>query len=170
MDELERCQHKDCLYRNRNNPMQTGNCDYLTLTGKSRTAGLPERLQLPCNCPRYEPKGSKPKKEETDWRSKALRLYQNGATDGEIAETLGVTRNRVQKWRYNTIKKPPNKAPKGPKAQVDYKKMSELYRAGWNDIQIAAELGCCQVLVFRWRLKNSLPPNRRHGKPKNETL
>ena len=166
MEDNERCIHPDCIFRTTSNPTGEGQCDYLTRTGKSRIAGLPERMQLPCNCPYYEPSG-KPIEatKNEDWRTRALRLYQAGATDGEIAAAVGVSRSRVQKWRYATLKKPANKDKKGPPVKIDYKRVSELYRKGYNDVRIADKLGCGQTIIFRWRTKNNLPPIRTHGRP-----
>lgn len=53
MTNAERCQHPDCIYRNRSDPEKTGNCNYCGMMGQSRTAGLPEELKDPAKCPRY---------------------------------------------------------------------------------------------------------------------
>jgi hypothetical protein len=60
MTEDERCRHPDCIYRNRSDPDKSGNCNYMVIEGRSRTAGLPERLRLPANCPHYKPDGTTP--------------------------------------------------------------------------------------------------------------
>ena len=171
MKENERCQHPDCVYRNSKDPVQTGQCNYLALTGRSRTVGLPERLKLPCFCPYYEPNGKTVTRQEEDWRAQALKLYNAGATDGEIAEALGAPRGRVQKWRSRTLKKPPNRDRMGPETRFDWKRAKTLYKQGWDDIRIAGELECSISSVWRWRNRNGLPPNRRTGKrPKDEAV
>lgn len=164
MQEHERCRHPDCVYRNRRDPVNMGRCNYLELTGRSRTAGLPEELRLPCNCPCYEGNGEPAAQPEEDWREKALRLYEAGATDSEIAEALGFARERVGKWRRRTLKKPPNKDRRGTEPRFDWKRARELYRQGLNDLQIARELKCHASTVWQWRNKNGLPVNRRPGR------
>ena len=95
MTEDERCRHPDCIYRNRADPDKSGNCSYMIIEGRSRTARLPERLRLPVNCPFYKPDGVTPPEPEKrwDWRNEAWKLYRAGATDREIADRLhlGVT-------------------------------------------------------------------------------
>ena len=64
MTEDERCRHPDCIYRNRSDPDKSGNCSYMIIEGRSRTARLPERLRLPVNCPFYKPDGTTPPEPE----------------------------------------------------------------------------------------------------------
>lgn len=155
MTEDERCRHPDCIYRAPKG--EKHGCNYLYMTGHCRTVGLPPRLQLPCNCPRYIPDGTSPTEIITrDWRDEALGLYNAGATDHEIAEALGISYDRVNRWRREKGL-PLHPARKG--SAFDWEKVEELYRHGANDIQIAQELGCSVSSVWRWRYKYELFPN-----------
>ena len=166
MTKEERCQHPDCLYRNRSDPHATGNCNYCSMTGRTRTAGLPEAMKLPCNCPRYISDGKTCKVPKKDWTIEATRLYADGATDREIAEAVGKRVQSVQNWRWNVMHRPPNPPKPGHRAKYDWKRAEELYRHGLNDCQIARELGCTFASVRRWRLKQELMPNQ----PRKGTL
>lgn len=50
-----------------------------------------------------------------------------------------------------------------PATKIDYKKVSELYKKGMTDAQIAKEVGCIKGTVRKWRAKNNLKPNLQVG-------
>ena len=164
MTDRERCRHPDCIYRNNSDPTQTGQCNYLVLTGESRTAKLPERLKLPCNCPRYVPNGKAIKQEELSWDEIARKLYDAGATDREIGEAVGKAGNAIGSHRRKVWGLPPNKDRMGPAPRFDFERAAKLYREGKNDREIAEALECSQSHVWRWREKNGLPVNGWHRK------
>lgn len=158
MTEDERCRHPDCIYRNRGYYAQaTGQCDYLRIAGKSRIKGLPDRLQLPCNCPRYVPDSTSPVEliTRTMWEE-ALALYRAGATDKEIAEAIGKSREGVCAWRHrNNL--PCNPDQRGNGKRYDWTVARKLYDAGMCDREIAEALGCNQTSVMNWRNREGLP-------------
>lgn len=164
MKESERCRHPDCIYRNRSDPAKSGNCDYLRLEGKSRTASLPERLKLPANCPFYVPDGTTPPETPTTWKDMARRLYDAGATDREIADTLGKSIQHIGTTRRRAWKLPPNPDKRGPDERIDYARATELYRNGLNDREIAKCLGCSTSAIVRWRYKYELLPIGKRGR------
>lgn len=167
MREDERCRHPDCIYRAkdaRDTKHTAGRCNYLSITGRSRIAGLPDRLQLPCNCAEYVPDGSDPARAES-WKDRAFALYHVGATDKEIAQATGISLQHVGTWRRrNGLSL--HKDKKGPEPVFDWKKAKELYRRGLNDAEIAKALGCGTSCVWRWRYKHELLPNGRAGRKK----
>lgn len=165
MTEDERCRHPDCVYRNRADPDKSGNCNYMVIEGRSRTARLPERLRLPVNCPFYKPDGTTPPEPEKrrDWRNEAWKLYRAGATDREIAEALGKTSSCIATMRRRKWKLSPNPDHKGPEASIDYKRAEELARRGLNDREIAEELGCSINSIWRWRYKRQLLIDTKKG-------
>lgn len=168
MKEHERCRHPDCIYRNHADPEMSGRCHYWMITGRCRIVGLPERLQLPCNCPYYEPGGGKPKPALSDWREKAWALYEAGATDKEIAEAVGKSVITVRDYRRRAWAAPPNPDKKGPGTRFDWKKAKELHRRGLNDAQIAREIGCSPSTVRNWRFKQNLFSNDQRGRKGDE--
>ncbi len=101
------CWRRSCKYWR--NPVGHGlySCEYLTLTGKSRIKQIPDRRQRRNYdaCPCFEP-GKKPTLRpirrtehcKYDW-TLGMALYRAGATDRQIAETVGCTRKTVQWWR-----------------------------------------------------------------------
>ena len=173
MTEEERCQHPDCIYRNKNasdhgmtNP---GNCNFLTMTGRSRIKGLPDRLQLPCNCIEYIPdRTATAAMVGMNWEERARKLYNAGATDNEIAQATGVKYDRVNRWRRRQGM-PIHRDKKGPAPAFDWKKAMELYRHGASDVTIAREIGCSVRAVWHWRFKCELIPNGTTGRKKDYT-
>ena len=144
MKEAERCQHPDCIYRNHS---------------ARAFRKMPPRLREPCHCTDYVPSGRPVPEKSADWKAEATRLYLAGATDREIAETLGVKYGTVQNWRYNQLKRPANPDVKGTRDKFDWELARELYRRGMSDAQIAYELGCSMPSVRRWRTRYELLPN-----------
>ena len=169
MTEEERCRHPDCIYRatrtNEKGSYKGGNCNYLTMTGRSRIKGEPGRLSLPCFCTEYVPSGQPPQKQKADWKDKALDLYNAGATDREIAEALGVKRDSVCAWRHR-VGLPLHRDRMGPVTTIDWKRARELHRQGLNDREIAEAIGCGVNAVWRWRYKYELFPNSHGGRKK----
>ena len=165
MKEDERCRHPDCVYRNRSDPEKSGNCNYMVIEGRSRTAGLPERLRLPANCPHYKPDGTTPTEptKRRNWRDEAWKLYRAGATDREIADAMGLKVTRVANMRRRAWHLPPNPDHKGPAVSIDYKRAEELARRGLNDREIAEELGCSIAAIWRWRYKRQLLIDTKRG-------
>lgn len=90
----ERCRHPDCLYRVHGEYSKMWQCNYFFMTGQCRTAGLSPEEAKPCNCREYVPE------KEKGWEKRALELYDDGATDEQIAEAIGKTFNTVRMWRY----------------------------------------------------------------------
>lgn len=179
MKESERCRHPDCVYRNRVDPEKSGNCDYCRMEGKPRLSrlaqklGLPpervtHRMKLPVNCPFYKPDGVTPPAPEMEesWGDIARRLYEQGATDREIADRLGKDINRIGTIRRKQWRLPPNPGPHGPAVSIDYEQATALYRRGANDCEIAQALGCSVSAVYKWRNKHELLPNIKGGSRK----
>ena len=166
MTDETSCRHPDCIYRNRGDEYVYGNCKYLDMTGHSRTAGLPERLRLPCNCPRYIPDGTDPAELLTrTWQDEAMAFYRAGATDKEIERALKLPRGRFSRWR-NKKGLPVNKEP--PHYQFDWERGLSLYSAGANDREIAEALGCTVSAARLWRDRLGLPANGKPGRPRKK--
>ena len=83
---------------------------------------------------------------------RAMRLYNAGYSDREIADACSVCVYMVEQWRRrNSLYR--------DKALFDPEKIEELYRKGLHDGEIAAELHCSRGVAARWRRINNLPPN-----------
>ena len=165
------CPHTDCIYRNRSDPMQTGMCNYMLMTGHCRIEGLKAREQEPKNCPRYISDGLSRKTRDVgrSWHTEAEKLYRAGYTDHEIAAAVGVSYSSVQNWRRRVLNVDPN--PDRDKSDFSWEWARDLYLAGLNDREIAEKLGCCVSSVWRWRTKYELFPNGTVGnRKKGETI
>lgn len=160
MTEDERCQRMDCIYRNQaERGVWAHGCDYLRITGRSRIKGLPDRLQLPCNCPRYIPDGTNPVEILTrNYQDDALALYKAGATDREIEAALEKPRGWACRWRHRV--QPPlpvNRDRMGTGERYDWAAARRLYDEGACDQEIMELLGCSQTTVYNWREREGLP-------------
>ena len=157
MTDDERCRHPDCIYRNQaKEGVWAHSCDYLRITGKSRIKGLPDRRQLPCNCPHYIPDGTSPVEILTrNKEDEALALYNAGATDREIEEALGRRRGWACQWRHKR-NLPVNRDQMGGGMRYDWDAARKLYDEGACDKEIMRLLGCSQTAVYQWRAREGL--------------
>lgn len=102
------CWRRKCRYWRDPGRYGMNSCDYMTITGKSRIAQIPDRRLRRdfAHCPLYddtrpEPKPKPPAERDRvlyDWE-RGRALYDAGYTDREISETLGCTREAVKWWR-----------------------------------------------------------------------
>ena len=75
-------------------------CDYISLVGASRGCPVGE------GCP-YHTGKAEAEKHERD-AAEALKMYEAGAADSEIAATIGWTLSQVRHWRQKAgLKKMP---------------------------------------------------------------
>lgn len=139
-----------------------------------------EPLLRPKNCPVYEkrprgfvkqgPKniclrGSRPKTADKPRKAhnkgvysfdtvQAMRLYQEGLNDVQIAERVGARRSNIYWWRkVNGLK---------ANFQVHMQTFSEeearrLYEAGLSDSKIGQALGVTTQSIYKWRKRRDLP-------------
>ncbi len=162
MSQYKPCPHLDCMYRRDNENRDWGNCGYMDITGHSRIKGMTlEQARDKKHCPHYEPKdGEKPARRApipVDRTNSRIReLYDQGWYDKAIAETLGISRNRVINYRKRN-KLPVNKEP--PPTRFDWAKGMRLYRQGFSDVKIAEALDCSVGTVRTWRKRRELPAN-----------
>lgn len=103
------CWRRGCKYWRDPSANPGHSCDYMMLTGRSRIKQIPDphvRKNF-SRCPLFEAGKRKrlktakpivPSRTKYDW-DKARVLYDAGATDREIFETIGCTQKNVQWWR-----------------------------------------------------------------------
>lgn len=154
-----------CIYRAGNRQSVNG-CDYALITGKCRTAEIddPELLH-PSKCPLYV-KGVRqnavdhiPLTDKNRGRIKHeefKRLWEQGATDKELANTFGVSPITIGIYRRKRGYAC-NVEQKTVKPQYNYETMEQLYYSGKWDKEIAEELGCCISTVIAWRRRKGYP-------------
>lgn len=107
------------------------------------------------------------KTREFGWdKEKALQLYNEGAYDKEIAETVGVSTPTVYRWRSG-LGLPTNRSRKRRDGTiVDWGLAEKLYAEGLNDVQIAKQLGetISHGAVRDWRVRTNKPANQPRSK------
>ena len=148
-------------------------CDYAWVTGRCRTA-LPKREDG--RCPGFDEGPAK--HVEFVWPvnqpltvtrvramkydgKKMMELYNQGMTDGQIAEAVGSSKSAVYGWRKRNDLKP-NVEPPQRTPRFSRKLFRLLYEQGLSDAKIARRMKCGVTSVGRWRRQIGLPPN---GKP-----
>lgn len=169
---------KGCRYRSHLGILGKG-CCYLLETGRSRLGQMTPEQRKAGECPvRMEgilpvrivrpkvhayaiDKRTVTKRRMTYDPDQMLTLYDQGKTDGEIAESVGCAKDTVMKWRRRKGLTPNVNKPKTP---INYELVRRLYMAGLTDIEIAGALGCCRSAIQKWRAENLLPVNRPRGK------
>ncbi len=102
------CWRRSCIYWKEPGKYGGNSCDYMQITGHSKIAQIPDKkLRRDYrHCPVYDNRKPAPKERipseraqsKYDW-SKGRELYNGGATDREIAEALGCSREAVKWWR-----------------------------------------------------------------------
>lgn len=160
----KRC--KTCIYRGRDGQKNNG-CDYAIITGKCRTKEInnPELLH-PSKCPLYVNGGRQTAVDHfplTDKNKGKIkheefkRLWEQGATDKELASAFGVTPNTIGIYRRK--RGYPCNVEKRTVFEVrtDYENMQRLYAGGCWDREISETLGCSVSTVIHWRKINGLP-------------
>jgi uncharacterized protein YjcR len=105
-------------------------------------------------------------------RKKALKLYSEGMTDGEIALELGVRQLHVAMWRKECgfqehSHKAEATAEDKPTGKWDRAK--ELYDQGLTDGRIAEAIGVSTNSVLNWRRKEGLPSNYDPKAPRKQS-
>ena len=146
-------------------------CDYMRITGKSRTAQIPpEERDKPC--PFYErgrkvPLRIKPVTESTrqepryrfDQR-KMRELYDAGLRDYQIACEMGCTAETVKSFRERN-----GLPPRKPEYKREFppEQLRALYDKGLTDREIAEAAGCSKYTVEAFRHRERLPAVRKRG-------
>lgn len=93
-------------------------------------------------------------------RVKARALYDEGASDCDIAKACGVSQPAICNWR-NALGLPPHTPPR--QHTLDTERARALYDAGRTDVSIAETLGVCVGTISNWRSREGLPSKHRGG-------
>ena len=93
-------------------------------------------------------------------KEQALRMFQDGASDQQIADAMNIHLYAVKKWRWDnklyrtTLLYPPED-------------IRILYEKGMSDEEIAHAMHCGKTTILRWRKQNgNLPPHVKRRKRK----
>ena len=91
--------------------------------------------------------------------AEAMKLYEQGYNDREIAEQVGVSRCTVGNWRRGKGL-PPNGA-LGRDRSWFVERAMKLYEQGYNDREIGEQVGASGWAIGHWRRGKGLPANGR---------
>lgn len=160
----KRC--KSCIYRSSNNSQEINGCDYLCITGRSRTEQLSPEEMNPAVCPLYV-NGKKldarggivlngTRQRGKIHQDEFLALYATGATDKEIAQHFRVSVKHAASYCKCLELKANQKRP----TRIEYDKMGQLYAEGMIDKDIAEKVGCSVGTVAQWRWEHNLLDNK----------
>lgn len=94
-------------------------------------------------------------------KAKARALYDEGASDQDIARACGVSQPTICNWR-NALGLPPHTPPRQQRS-FDTEWARTLYDAGRTDVFIAETLGVCVGTISNWRHQEGLPSKHRGG-------
>lgn len=82
-------------------------------------------------------------------KEKVLLLFNEGKSNKEIAEQIGIAPNTVS-YHISSLGL--------TRYTLDKSKFDPLYKLGMNDVEIANACNCCPETVRQWRLSNNLEP------------
>jgi len=95
---------------------------------------------------------------------RAMKMIEEGATDVQIGEELGVPTHQVMLWRHDhdidNVK-----VRRGTLSRVDYAAIERGYRMGMTDREITIFADCSESSVKRWRAAHNAPRNTGRRKP-----
>lgn len=91
---------------------------------------------------------------------KARALYDQGMSDRQIADALGVTKQGVRNWRErNRLRCHKQDDQQARKSMIDETKAKALYEKGMSDQQIATAIRATKSAVRHWRRRTDRPGN-----------
>lgn len=93
-------------------------------------------------------------------KAKARALYDEGASDQDIAKACGISPSAIGRWR-NALGLPPHTPPR--QHTLDTERARALYDAGRTDRDIAEACGVCVGTISAWRSRVGLPSKHRGG-------
>lgn len=112
----------------------------------------------------YKPRGAKSVQIDLE-RGRAM--FEDGATDEEIAEAFGVRPYRVAEWRsQNGLSRTRggDRTKGGFLPPIDELRAMDLYREGYDDLAMSEALGVTVRRVQNWRLRMGLKRVKGHSK------
>ena len=114
----------------------------------------------------YKPRGAKSVQIDLE-RGRAM--FEDGATDEEIAEAFGVRPYCVAEWRsQNGLSRTRggDRTKGGFLPPIDELRAMDLYREGYDDLAMSEALGVTMRRVQNWRLRMGLKRVKGHSKKK----
>ena len=92
-------------------------------------------------------------------KAEATALWLNGKLDTEIAKHLNCSVIAIVKWRYQSNKLSNYVINRDEKNLAIHEHITELWENGLKDSEIAKELKCSTVTVWKFREENGMGSN-----------
>ncbi len=170
MEEIKTCtaRCRTCRYRWQVSETEVC-CGYFCITGRRRPcppgAGCTEYIR---DERAAKERAQAPRQRQISWDTDhARRLWQDGATDQEIADAVGASKDAVRHWRQRRQMRC-NQGPRGPQRTWDTERARELWAQGYMDREIGEAVGAGKKAIQHWRDVEGLPANGRAGRAKRE--
>ena len=92
-------------------------------------------------------------------KDEAVKLWNNGLFDAEIAEHLNCSEVAIRKWRKRNYLESNLAIARGKKSSVIHGQITILWESGLKDSEIAKELKCSIMTVWKFRKENGMESN-----------
>lgn len=92
-------------------------------------------------------------------KEEATALWNNGLLDTEIAKRLNCSKATIQQWRQRNNLKNNSVINRNEKNLVSHEHMTKLWSNGLKDSEIAKELKCSTISIWKFREENGMGSN-----------
>ena len=92
-------------------------------------------------------------------KEEALALYNNGLLDTEIAKHFNCSEVAIRQWRKRNYLESNLAIARGKKSLINHERITKLWENGLKDSEIAKELNCSTITVWKYRAENEMGSN-----------
>ena len=92
-------------------------------------------------------------------KEEATKLYKNGLADSEIAKELNCAKTTIQSWRERNKLLNNSVIAQNEKNLIRHEYMTKRWEDGLKDSEIAKELKCTTITVWKFREENGMGSN-----------
>ena len=92
-------------------------------------------------------------------KDEAVKLWNNGLLDTEIAEHFNCSEVAIKKWRKLNYLESNLAIARGKKSLINHERITKLWENGLKDSEIAKELKCSTVIIWKFRKENGMESN-----------
>ena len=92
-------------------------------------------------------------------KDEAVKLWNNGLLDAEIAERLKCSKTTIQQWRQRNYLESNFVIARGKKSLINHERITKLWENGLKDSEIAKELKCSTIIIWKFREENGMGSN-----------
>lgn len=92
-------------------------------------------------------------------KEEATALWNNGLLDTELAEHFNCAVITIKKWRDRNNLLSNNVINRNEKSSTTHDRLNKLWEDGLKDSEIAKELNCSTITVWKFREENGMGSN-----------